>query len=192
MSNDIIEDDKTTIDVFIKTLDDLYNDSNYNTLRDNTLNSKLDKYLLNCARNYKLNKRITIVIHIPTNLMSNDISNIKKIFIYHFSLKIKETELQLKQKFRQWKINLFIGATFLCLCFILLEWFSNESNMKIIKMFRESLLIVGWVALWEPISFILFGWHPIVKKKLYYKKLMNSPISIQRYMSKTNSKNITC
>lgn len=190
MTKQLINEDILVIDIFVKSLEDIYEETSYNSLNYRFINSKLEKYLINSVKSCKLNKKVLLVIHIPAHIAVNDSAYLKKLFTYHFSLKVKETELQLKDKFRQWRINLLIGALFISLCFILLENFHNESNIKIIRMLRESLLIVGWVALWEPISFILFGWHPIIKKKLYYKRLMNSSIGIQRYISKSNTKNI--
>lgn len=178
---------KEAIDVFIKNFDDIYASSNYKSLSDASLNNKLEKYLLNSIANYNLNSKIHLVIHIPAHLFTKETLPINKLITYHFLNKTKETELHLKQKFKQWRINLLIGSLFLILCFILLELFSNDSNLRLIRMFRESLLIVGWVAIWEPITFILFGWHPIVKKKLLYKKLANSSVSVEEYTSKLNN-----
>jgi hypothetical protein len=184
-----LQDDKRkTIDIFIKDVDELYASSNYSSLRNNALSNQLEKYLLHSIKNYKLNDTINIILHIPANTVNIDTAAIHKAFTYHFSHKVEETELYLKHKFKQWRLNLFIGGVFLCTCFILLELFNSESGVKIVKMFRESLLIVGWVALWEPITFLLFGWHPILKKKLYYRKLEGASISVHRYAYKANSK----
>ncbi len=47
------------------------------------------------------------------------------------------------------------------------------------SLFSEGLLIIGWVAMWEPINTLLYGWWPIVHKRNIYQKIIDMDISIR-------------
>ena len=38
---------------------------------------------------------------------------------------------------------------------------------------------MGWVAMWEPINTLLYGWWPIVHKRNIYQKIIDMDISIR-------------
>ncbi|MDP4090062.1 MAG: hypothetical protein Q8930_12430 [Bacillota bacterium] len=173
--------------IYIENLENLYTETNYSSERSKALNPDLEKYILNSIQNYRLKTNIRLVIHLPMGISAQNISEIKRSFYDYFSLRAKETDSHLKRKFRQWRLNLSIGTVFLAVCLAVLEMFEGKTETNGVKLLKESLLIMGWVSLWEPITFILFGWHPILKKKMYLKKLSSTPISILKYMNRSNN-----
>ena len=45
-------------------------------------------------------------------------------------------------------------------------------------LFRESLLIVGWVAMWRPLEIFLYDWWPILGECRLYARLSESTVRI--------------
>ncbi|KKG34471.1 hypothetical protein [Methanosarcina mazei] len=45
-------------------------------------------------------------------------------------------------------------------------------------LFSEGLLIIGWVAMWEPVHIFLYGWWPIVHKRNIYEKIIHMEVYI--------------
>lgn len=179
------KDDIMDIDIYIDRLEDLYALTNYSSFKSRALNPELEKHILNSVQNYKLKTNIRLVLHLPAASVIKNIPDIKQSINNHFAFKAKETEAHLKRKFRQWRLNLCIGTVFLAACFALLEIFEGKVETNGTKLLKESLLIMGWVSLWEPITFILFGWHPILKKKMYYQKLSDVSVSMVKYMNRS-------
>jgi hypothetical protein len=162
------------IDIMLKNINEIFQQSVCNTL-----NREFEDYIFNSAKNYALDKKIKLIIHIPKE--QKDMDLIKYTIHKHFEYKAKEISLQLKQQFYQWIINIIIGILFLVLCLILVEVLEVFSYINIVKILKESLLIIGWVALWEPVSFILFGWRTKKRDKLLCEKLSLVSISIVSY-----------
>jgi hypothetical protein len=160
------------IDIMIENIKDIFQ---YN----NSLNKEFEEYIFNSIKNYDLDKNIRLKIHVYKKEDSYD--NLKLAIQNHFQFRTKQISLQLKQQFKQWIINMIIGILFLVLCLILVEILDMFSYINIIKILKESLLIIGWVALWEPVTFILFGWRIIKRDELLYKKLSNITINIVGY-----------
>jgi hypothetical protein len=163
------------INIMIKNTKDIFQQFGCNTL-----NREFEDYIFNSAKNYSIDKKIKLIIHIPKE--EKDIELIKHTIHEHFAYKTKEINLQLNQQFYQWIINMIIGILFLVLCLILVEVLEVFSHINIIKIIKESLLIIGWVALWEPVSFILFGWRAKKRDKLFCEKLSSISVSFVSYI----------
>lgn len=171
-----IENEAGDIKVIVKDTKDIFEHFGFRSLEDKVMNAGLETYIISSIKNYPLNKTIKIIISFVQEREQIDISSIERTIHTHFKYKAEEIELNLKQQFRQWKINMSIGILFLILCLILVEVLERFSPTNIVKILKESLLIIGWVALWEPITFILFGWRTIKRNKLYYQKLSEVPV----------------
>jgi hypothetical protein len=47
-----------------------------------------------------------------------------------------------------------------------------------LKLFRESLIIVGWVALWRPLEIFLYDWWPIARHRSLYRRLAKADVRL--------------
>ncbi len=165
------------IDIIIKDTEDILQ-----SFGVNKLNREFEDYIFSLVKNYSIDKNIRLIIYTHEDNPDNDI--IKASIHKHFEYKAKESKLELRQQLTQWIINMIIGVLFLVLCLILVGILEVFSYINIIKILKESLLIIGWVALWEPVSFILFGWRNIKRDKLICSKLSTIPVSIIPIRSK--------
>lgn len=170
--------DVVEINVDVKNIEDLFKNNESIASIEERLGKAIEDYLFKSIKCYPLGQRVRLLIIIKENQKLFKEQDIAEIIHSHFCYKVKETEIFLKQQFRQWSINFIIGILFLVLCLIVSEILEKFSYIGIIKIIKESLLIIGWVALWEPVTFILFGWRIIKKDKLYYKKLCDIPIEV--------------
>jgi hypothetical protein len=171
--------DITLIDIAVKNTKDIYQQFGHSPLRSNILSRDFEDYILSSIKSCSLDENIELAIFMPRSLEEGDL--IIPVIHKHFEDREKQNSLQLKQEFKQWTVNMVIGVLFLVLCLILVQILEVFSYINIIKIIKESLLIVGWVALWEPVTFILFGWRNIKRDTLIYKKLAHIPISIEKW-----------
>ena len=171
--NDIIE-----LNIDIKNIDDLLKSNGSIASIEESLSKSIEEYLFKAVKGYPTSQKIKLLIIIKDSQRQWNDEEIASLVHSHFCYKVKETRIYLKEQFRQWGINFFIGILFLILCLIIGGILDKFTYIGMIKIIKESLLIIGWVALWEPVSFILFGWRVINRDKNYYKKLCNVPIEI--------------
>ncbi|MEG0775209.1 hypothetical protein [Clostridium sp.] len=177
---DIIE-----LNIDIKNIGDLLKNDGSIASVEESLSKAIEEYLFKVVKCYPISQRIKLLIIIKESKNPGNDDEIEEIVHSHFCYKVKETQIYLKEQFRQWGINFFIGILFLILCLIIGGILDKFSHISMIKIIKESLLIIGWVALWEPVSFILFGWRVINRDKNYYKKLCSIPIDVveKRYIN---------
>jgi hypothetical protein len=45
-------------------------------------------------------------------------------------------------------------------------------------LFRESLLIVGWVAMWRPLEIFLYDWWPIAGERRLHDRLSRITVRV--------------
>ena len=46
-------------------------------------------------------------------------------------------------------------------------------------MIRESLVIVGWVAMWRPVDLLLYEWYPISRDAALFGRLAKSQVQFE-------------
>ena len=85
----------------------------------------------------------------------------------------------LSQLMHRGRISLAIGIAFLATLVVagqLLGRLWGESTVG--ALLRESLLIVGWVAMWRPIEIFLYDWWPIAGERRLYDRLSRITVRI--------------
>jgi hypothetical protein len=184
------EENVVHINITIKNVEDMCKGFGSLEQNEKSLNKELEEHIFNSIRYYPLNKDVKLVIYIEEGKKKKETGSLRKIIWDHFKFKAAELELYLQQSFKQWRINMLIGVLFLILCLMLIEILDAFQEIRIIKIISESLAIIGWVALWEPLTFILFGWRQIKRDKQYYKKLSSIPVTIVEYISRTYGRGI--
>ena len=79
----------------------------------------------------------------------------------------------MKESLKNSIIFFIIGFFLVALSFML----SEEENLAI-KIVSESIMIGGWLALWEALAIVLVNWLPLNKNLKIYKKISNSKVEI--------------
>jgi hypothetical protein len=95
----------------------------------------------------------------------------------NFARSAAEHRRNLKKLFRDGRISLVIGLGFLALAILIAE--SVASRMPdgpYAKLVEESVVIGGWVALWQPINIFLYDWWPIRRLVKLYDRLARAEV----------------
>jgi hypothetical protein len=184
VSKDENAKDAVEIKIAIRDIRDFYKASDYSAFTEQSLNDELEKYILKCVRVYPASKKVKLVISVPDKHMLKDSLQLPSSIHKHFSYRVIDTEVIMSQKIHQWKINMIIGILFLILCLITVQLLDPYSDINAVKIAKESISIIGWVALWEPLSFVFFGWQSVKSDKQYYKKLSTVPVEVISYIAR--------
>lgn len=175
-----IEEDMIELNIAVKNTEEIYQQFGYSSISETTISKDFEEYILNSIKNYPLEEKLKLIIHIQKK-DRRELDNLDDYIHKHFSNKLSDIELNLKQQFKEWKINMTIGILFLVMCLVLVQVLEVFQHINFMKIIKEGLIIIGWVALWEPVTFILFSWRNLKRDRLYYKKLCSIPISVVEY-----------
>ena len=97
----------------------------------------------------------------------------------HFARRSRLLARQLQQLIRRGLISLAIGLVFLAGVFGIAQTVTRlmgESTLA--TLFRESLLIGGWVAMWRPLEIFLYDWWPIVGERRIHERLSRIEVRV--------------
>ena len=53
------------------------------------------------------------------------------------------------------------------------------TQSRFVQIFREGLLIGGWVAMWRPLEVFLYDWWPVRAEVRLSERLSTMPVSIE-------------
>lgn len=143
------------------------------------LDPEAEEYIYNSVDEFPLKKPLEIMIYLPPTEVNEEIEvNVKKAIRNHFSYKRLLTEIELRRLLYQGRNNLIIALVFLFFCLLTIRLISTFEESLINSLFSEGLLIIGWVAMWEPINIFLYGWWPIVHKRNIYQRIIDMDVAI--------------
>ena len=97
----------------------------------------------------------------------------------HFIYRRKKSERQLKRIFRLGWESLLISIVLLGLLVSLIPVIVKslpEGGLSL--AFREILIILGWVALWRPVDFLIYEWRPFRREVNLFRKLEECKVEI--------------
>lgn len=162
----------------ISRLAELFNSMDPAPFQNRDLDRDAEEFIENWALEFSRKSHFVIAIQItempaedPTVVVAHSIQNF-------FAYKALYAKRSLKLLLIEGQISLIIGLAFLSLCLVAAELLSNHENNTIMRTFKESLLIGGWVAMWRPIQIFLYEWWPIVRKRMIYVNLSRATVSV--------------
>jgi ABC-type antimicrobial peptide transport system permease subunit len=168
----------STIEINVSNRDELFCENFIVNSRRKMINDNIQEYIFKTIKNSGRSDKVLLKVNVFSNIEQDVCKEIKESIWNFYSFKEKESKLYYNQAMKQWFANLIIGVLFLILCLILVEVLEPFTYIKTIKFLKEGLLIISWVALWEPITFILFTMRSMKKDIFFYKKLSKLPIEV--------------
>ena len=142
------------------------------------LNNATEEYIVEEARAAKQNDKLRIVISIPASELHHD-NEMEKAIRQHFRYRTEQSKRKLNRTLQLGWRSLIIGFIFLVAILLLTQFGSTylfKGNLGLI--IRESLIILGWVALWRPADYLLYEWYPIRREMKLFEKLAVTDISV--------------
>ena len=167
------------IEIKLKKVNQLFNSFDPSPFLDKELDDDAVEYIVSYALEYaKLKQKM--IIYVPTSHKSKMSEvEIRRSIHNFFEYKRDLAEKRIKLKLKEGQLSLLVGISFLVICLIVGEYVGTLAQNMWTYVITEGLLIGGWVAMWKPISDILYEWWPIYDEKKIYHKLSEMPIEFR-------------
>lgn len=157
----------------------LFNSMDPTPFLNKDLDPEAELFIETWATEFAPGGRFNITIHLeewpldgePLEILTGAIHN-------HFTLKGKRTRTALIQLLQQGRIGLYIGLVFVSVCLFLADVIGNLGSNTGLTIARESLTIVGWVALWRPLQTFLYDWWPLRHQIRLYENLSKAQVHV--------------
>ncbi|AKB18653.1 MULTISPECIES: hypothetical protein [unclassified Methanosarcina] len=167
------------IELELKSFLQLFDSFDPAPFHEKELNLDAEEYLYNAVDEFPLKKPLEIMIYLPSAEVGAQLeTDLKEAIKNHFTYKRLLAEIELKRLLYQGRKNLIIALTFLFLCLLVIRLLSSFEESLLNTLFSEGLLIIGWVAMWEPVHIFLYGWWPIVHRRNIFEKIVHMDVYI--------------
>lgn len=163
----------------VREVGQLFNSMDPTPFLNKDLDPAAEAFIETWAAGYASDSRFHITIHLeklpseqdPTEMLTGAIHN-------HFAFKAERTRRVLRDLLLQGRISLLIGLVFVSLCLLAADAIDKFGAHTGTGIARESLTIVGWVAMWRPMQIFLYDWWPLWRQVKLYQRLSSAPIQV--------------
>lgn len=167
------------LELYVRELAQLFDSMDPTPFHNKALDREAEAFIETWARGVPPKAQMHLTIHLqsmppdgaPTALVTEAIHN-------HFADKADSVRRDLSDLFWQGRTSLLIGLTFVALCLLAADTIGQLGTSTPYTIARESLTIVGWVAMWRPMQLFLYDWWPLARRIGTAKSLSHSRIRV--------------
>ena len=140
------------IEMRLARLQQLFNSLDPSPFRDRDLDQAAEDYIVESADEFPVPVPLSLIIYLPADQMPTvQPADLQQSIHNYFAYRLNETRRRLRLFFRDGRIALGIGLSFLFVCIVLRQLVLAASQGTMSEIAAEGLLIVGWVAMWRPL-----------------------------------------
>ena len=167
------------LELRLRELAQLFNSLDPAPFLERDLDTDAEEYIESWAMEHPAGSRLQIHVTLqhpppdpdPQALIAEAIHN-------YFRYKTELSRRELRRLLKQGRESLVIGLAFLVACLAAASVIDRYAGGWLLQFGRESLTIVGWVAMWRPIQVFLYDWWPINRRRRVYEALGHAPVHV--------------
>jgi hypothetical protein len=166
-------DGKTSVELKLRTPRQLFDERDPAPFRERDLDDDAARYILNSFRELKGHGNVSLQLYFESlGELQDKPQVIERAIHAFFAFEAEVKRRELKDLFSQGIKSLVIGLMFLFTCTYFAHRASGHTSEALWRsMIHEGLFIMGWVAMWKPISIFLYEWWPVRDALVTFKEL---------------------
>jgi hypothetical protein len=170
----------TAIELRLTRLSQLYQTLDPSPFRDTDLDSEAEHYIASAADDAPAEAPLEIIVLLPvTELEGPRAADTPEAVRGFFGRGVERMDREISDLFRSGRWALAIGLAILAVCLGLsLLLTSRFGETGLARVLQESLIIVGWVAIWRPAEIFLYDWIPIARQRRLYRRLASCEVKL--------------
>lgn len=167
------------LELRVRELGQLFNSMDPTPFLNKDLDREAEAFIETWAMGFSHEGRLHITVHLERPPPEGDPGAWVADAIHNFfKYKAGLVRGELRQLLKQGRASLFIGLAFVTLCLIAADAIGRPGSGTVATIARESLTIVGWVAMWRPLQIFLYDWWPQVRRIRVYKALQQAHVRV--------------
>lgn len=168
-----------TIEIRVPAMGQLFDTLDPGTHQEKDLSPKIDEYLVESAEELSASGPFALTVHLDQPGGADEERMIGEAVRAHFTRRARNLGRNLRRLLRRGLVSLGIGLAFLIAVFLAGQLAGRVMGGSGFGMlFRESLLIVGWVAMWRPLEIFLYDWWPIAGERRLHDRLSRITVRV--------------
>ena len=173
------QDGRILIEIKLTSVIQLFNSFDPAPFYEKEIDTEAEHYIVDTVEDFPAKTKFLIRIYLPPSLVvSEEANKIIPAIHNHFQYKMLVADRKFRSKFRFGRWSLLVGLTFLAIALVGSELIATMTTSLLPQLLSYSLLIIGWAAMWEPITVLLYELWPIIQQKQIYEKISRMEIDI--------------
>lgn len=175
------EGDVVLIGIQLSSVLQLFNSYDPAPFHEKELDTAAENYIVDTVRDFPKKARFKIVFYLPQELTETErAQHIPEAVRNHFAYRVMVQDRKFRERFRHGRWALLIGLTFLAIALFARQAIPPHIGSQLVaQIFADALLIIGWAAMWEPITILLYELWPMIRQKQVYERISTMPIEIR-------------
>ncbi|MDD1646302.1 MAG: hypothetical protein LUQ03_00295, partial [Methanomicrobiales archaeon] len=158
----------------------IFNSLDPSPFHEKDLDDDAEEYITEMVEDFPLSTPLVMVIYLPPEVCRTEAtSTLEPAIHHHFSYKAAAARRNLRQLLQRGRISLAIGVGFIFLIGAISSVLTSISHSGPVSWISNGLLIVSWVAMWEPVNIFLYGWWPVRRKMMVYEKIAGMEVRVE-------------
>ena len=167
------------LELRLREITQLFNSMDPSPFLERDLDTDAENYIESWAMAYPPGSRFHITLHLQQPAAEADAEQLIASAIHNFfNFKAELARRELRQLLKQGRTSLIIGLCFLTACLLAANAVSRSASGDLLVIGRESLTIIGWVAMWRPIDTFLYDWWPLRRRARIFESLGHAHVSL--------------
>jgi len=174
------EDGTILIEIKLSSILQMFNSFDPAPFHEKELDSDAEKYIVNIVNDFPAKTQFKLIFYLPPELAaSEEAKKIAPAIHNHFRYKMLVADQKYRSRFRHGRGAMLIGLGFLAIALFVRYLISSYSSELFAQLLADTLLIIGWAAMWEPVTILLYELWPIIQLKKTYGKISNMALEIR-------------
>jgi hypothetical protein len=176
------QDGRILIEITLSSVLQLFNSYDPAPFHEKELDTAAEHYIVDTIKDFPKKTAFRIIIYLPPDIAGTERAQKIPLAIHnHFAYKMLVQDRKFRERFRHGRFTLLIGLSFLAIALFARQEVSQINNLLYAQIFADALLIIGWAAMWEPITVLLYELWPIIQQKHIYEKISTMDIAVLPY-----------
>jgi hypothetical protein len=168
-----------TLELRVREVRQLFNSLDPSPFLNKDLDRNCEAFIESWALSRSHESRLHLSIHVEELDSAGQASELLTDAIHnHYKYKVTLVRSELRQLLRQGRTSLAIGLAFVTFCLLTAEAAGNFITGPARAITRESLTIIGWVAMWRPVQILLYDWWPLKRRIRVYENLSFARVTV--------------
>lgn len=166
--------------VRVPELRNLFNAMDPAPFNDRDLDPSAEAFIVNWSKDLPRNAPLALLVHLdrPCDLAATAVVLREAVHTF-FAERARSERRRLRELFKRGRISLVIGLAFVALTIMATRLAdATWPEAGFVRVLEESLLIIGWVAMWRPLEIFLYDWWPIRADARLFERLAEMPVRV--------------
>lgn len=154
-----------TIKIRLKSAMQLFNSLDPSPFIEKDLDAQAEQFIEAWASETPHGSRLRLLLHLEVSPGGEEEEQaIGEAIRHYFSYRAEHARRELRRLMYVGRISLLIGIAFVALCIGAAQIIAGMWEGTLAEILGQSLVIVGWVAMWRPLEIFLYDWWPLARR----------------------------